>query len=126
MNDLKEVLDGILRVAEKSYDVRAIEPRLKDLVSLLGISPGRHEEFLSVLLSLLDPAPKELQLGQPGIVEILEYSMHRLRWPEVREAIQGIASTSVDWRVRRAAERVLEAYEDEWPGGEIYEAYREN
>ncbi len=51
--------------------------------------------------------------------------MRELRWPEVREAMVALDSPAQDWRARRAAQRVLEVYADEWPGGEIYDTYRE-
>ena len=121
LNDIEEIIGDILRVAEESFDARSVTPKLEQLLALFESSPERHEEFSNKLLALLDPAPNELQLGQPGIVDVLEYCMHGLRWPEIREALQRIASTAADWRVSRAAKRVLEAYEDEWPAGEIYD-----
>jgi hypothetical protein len=126
LNDIEEIVGDILRVAEQSFDARSVAPKLEELLSLIEGSPERHEEFTNKLLALLDPAPNELQLGRPGIVDILEYCMHRLRWPEMREAMQRLVSTAGDWRVSRAAERVLEAYDDEWPAGEIYDVQREN
>jgi hypothetical protein len=124
-NDLEEIVSDILRVAESSFDIRDIEPRLRALLSLLESSSARHEEFANALVALLAPVPNELPLGQPGIVEILEFCMRKLRWPEVREALQELKSCTTDWRVRRAAERVLEAYEDDWTGGDLYDTYRE-
>ncbi len=50
--------------------------------------------------------------------------MRELRWPEIQEAMVALDSPTQDWRVQRAAQRVLEVYADEWPGGDIYETYR--
>jgi hypothetical protein len=124
-DDVARAIAAVLDAAEASFDTRAIEPPLLELRGLLEWSNDRRRESLDALLALTVPEPEGLQLARPGVVEILEFCMRELRWPEVREAMVAIDSTAHDWRVRRAAQRVLEVYDDEWPGGEIYNAYRE-
>lgn len=118
---IAEVLDG----AGASFDARAVELPLLRLRGLLESSSEAHRESLDTVLALTTPGPGELPLARRGVVEILEFCMRELRWPEVREAMMAMDSSALDWRVRRAAQRVLEVYDEEWPGGEIYDTYRE-
>lgn len=85
-------------------------------------NPDHAEAALGVFLSLMEEQPGELALGVPGVIEILEFSMHHLRWPGVYVVVSELAQSARDARVGRSAERVLEAFEDDWPGGEIYDA----
>jgi hypothetical protein len=59
-----------------------------------------------------------------GALEILEFTMHTLRWDEVRATLQHHAESGSDFRTRDMARSALQAFEDEWPGGEIYRRYR--
>jgi hypothetical protein len=124
MSEVDLAITRVLRAAEESFDSGAIEPSLTELLVLLR-EDGRRAEFVDALLALLHPAVGELQLARPGIVDILEFCMRELRWEEIRDVMQALSTDAAsDWRIRSAAERVLEAYEDEWPGGEIYRTYR--
>jgi len=109
-----------LAIAADSPDARDLVPTLNDIVSLVQANPEHAEPAVSVFLDLLEEHPGELVLGVPGTIEILEFSMHHLRWPAVRMALSQLVQSASDLRVRRAAERVLEAFESDWPGGEIY------
>jgi len=124
-DDIERAIADVLQAAGASFDVRAVEPHLTGLRDLIMGSEDRRDEFLHEILALLTPGPGELALGQPGVVEILEFCMREVRWPEVREAMLAIDVPASDWRVRRAAQRVLEVYRDEWPGGDIYDTYRD-
>lgn len=123
--DVEEAIAAVLDGAEASFDARAVEPPLLKLRSLLKSSSKPRRESVDAVLALTTPRTGELPLRRPGVVEILEFCMRELRWPEIREAMLAMDSPSRDWRVRRAAQRVLEVYDDEWPGGDIYDTYRE-
>ncbi|MEP7762542.1 hypothetical protein [Sanguibacter sp. 25GB23B1] len=124
-DDVKTTIAAVLDAAEASFDARAVEPPLLKLRSLLKSSSEPRWEFLDAIRALTTPGPGELPLARPGVVEILEFCMRELRWPEIREAMVAMDSPAHDWRVQRAAQRVLEVYDDEWPGGDIYDTYRE-
>ncbi len=51
--------------------------------------------------------------------------MRELQWPEVRAALEAHVASDSDFRTRDMAASVLQAYEDDWPGGEICRTYRE-
>lgn len=114
------VHDG-LTIAAASPDARELAPTLNDIVALVQANPDHAEPAASVFLGLLEEQPGELILGVPGAIEILEFSMQRLRWTGVQSALSQLAQSARDARVSRAAERVLEAFDDDWSGGEIYD-----
>ncbi len=124
-HDVKILVSRILRDAELSDDVRDIEPTLQELLSALQDEHNDPQESVQALLGLLVRTPDGPPLHRPGIVEILEFCMRRLRWPEIHDALNELRTSARDWRVQRAAERVLEVYEEDWPGGDIYLEYRE-
>lgn len=121
---IKTLIQGVVRDAEASFDARDIEPALLRLRQYLASQGEARKASVDALISLAVPEPGTVALSQPGVVEILEFCMRELRWPEVYDAMAALDSPSHDWRVRRAAQRVLEVYEEDWPGGEIYETYR--
>ena len=61
----------------------------------------------------------------PGAVEILEYVLRDARWPELETLLQEVRNGAEDFRHRDLARQVLEVYDEDWPGGEIYRRYRE-
>lgn len=109
-----------LTIADASPDARDLGPVLNALTSLVEDNPEQWEIAVNVFLGLLDGHPEERILGRAGSIEILEFSMHRLRLPSIRRALSELVQTASDWTVKRWAERVLEAYEDDWPGRDIY------
>ncbi|MFJ9317329.1 hypothetical protein ACIRN4_24295 [Pimelobacter simplex] len=108
-------------IAAGSPDARDLAPTLRDLVALVQANPEHAEVASSVFLDLLEERPGELILGVPGTIEILEFSMHRLRWPAMQSALSKLVQSANDPRVSRAAGRVLEAFDSDWAGGEIYD-----
>lgn len=123
MSIVRSLVAEALRRAEATPDVRELEPDLAALLAVLTSPTVSRAAAVSELLGLLVPSHGEIQLGQPGVVEILEFTMRELRWPEVRAELRSIAERAADWRTIRAAERVLECYQEIWPGGEIYRRY---
>lgn len=110
-----------LMIAARSPDARDLVHTLNDIVALVQANPEYVEPATKVFLKLLEERPGELILGVPGTIEILEFSMHHLRWPALQLALSQIVQSANDPRVSRAAERVLEAFESDWPGGDIYD-----
>lgn len=120
-DQLETLIGQALGVADSTPDVRAVEPLLVEIVDLLQAAPEHEEDAAQVLLSLLEPIGSQLPLGEMGVVEVLEFSMHRLRWGSVRAGVANLAASNSDPRVQRAAARILEAFEDDWAAGEVYD-----
>lgn len=110
------------RAAEASFDSREIEPALKRVVLFAHSHPDSRPELVAAFLSQLEAKGEFLPLARPGAVDVLEFCMHDLRWPEVRGRVSALLQAK-DLRVSRAAERVLEAFDDDWPTGDIYATY---
>jgi hypothetical protein len=104
---------------------QSIEDLLEALLQLMRRNTTRRSGFVRELKDLiLHPAPGQLMLAQPGITEILEYCMHELRWAEIRAVLESVDVDGSDLRSRRWAERVLEAFDDEWDAADTYRKYR--
>lgn len=105
--------------AEVNLSVETYEPLLLKLLETIESSPDQREQVSAFLAALIEEWPW-------GAVEILEFTMRRLQWSEIRSALESSATQDPDFRKRRQAERVLEVFEDDWEAGEIYRLYRED
>ena len=56
-------------------------------------------------------------------IDVLEFCMHELRWPKVKEVIENIVRNTQDIRQRQALYHIPEAYSDDWDGFEYYNYY---
>ena len=109
--------------AEASYfDIAQFEDRLEDLLRFMWTHPKATPAFKAEFLRLLERKAA-------GVEEIVGFCMHSLRWPELREAIRekrdAIPARSAGrlWEERRYWEKLLEAFEDEWPNAVLYRRY---
>ena len=63
-----------------------------------------------------------------GTVEILEFCMRALRWEGVRADLHAVVRAHPgdghNWEVRKAALRILDAYEGVWDNADLYRLYR--
>lgn len=116
--ELARLLAAITAAAERYPGVNSYEHLLVDLLDLLLSGRLAKTEAVSALDRLVSEWP-------PGAPEVLEFTMHRLRWPEVRDALEDHRAHASDFRTRDLAVQVLQAFEDDWPEGDIYETYRE-
>ena len=116
MAELRDRLAVIALATEHFVGVDQIEHLLIDLVAFL--KSGRVERVAAseALIGLIEP--------WPGAPEVLEFAMRELRWLEVRDALEAHVGSDSDFRTRDMAASVLQVYEDDWPGGEIYRTYR--
>lgn len=114
---LTRMLSAVSEAADRYVGVDSYEDLLVETLELL--ESGRVDRAVAVaeLSRLATEWP-------PGAPEALEFTMHRLRWPEVRAALEDHRDHGADFRTRNLAAQVLEAFETEWPAGEIYRSYR--
>jgi hypothetical protein len=115
--DLSERIRVIEVVANHFDGVDELQHLLEGLVDFLETNPDHRHEAVDILCAL---AAEML----PGSVEILEFSMRALRWPEVQLALQATVESATDFRVESLAMQALEVYDEFWSGGEIYRWYR--
>ncbi|GAA1479213.1 hypothetical protein GCM10009623_36590 [Nocardioides aestuarii] len=116
-DELAERLQVIRLAAKHLVGVNVYEHALVDLLQLLQSDRLPHSTAVDALLKLVRD-------WDWGAVELLEFSMRSLQWPEVREALAAHAAHGDDPRTRDLAQQVLQVFEPEWPDGEIYRTYR--
>lgn len=114
---LERTLAAIRAAAERSVGVDSYEYLLVELLDLLRSAQVDRSEAVTALTQLATA-------WSPGSPEVLEFTMHELRWPEVRAALVTHSLHGSDFRTRNLAAQVLEAFDDDWPAGEIYGTYR--
>lgn len=117
LSDLVELLAAIGVAADRHVGVNSFENLLVDLRDLLRSGRVDRTDAASELRRLAAEWP-------PGAVEVLEFTMHEFRWPEIRNALEDHRVSGVDFRTRDLAAQVLQAFDDEWPEGDIYRTYR--
>ncbi|MUN05705.1 hypothetical protein [Agromyces luteolus] len=116
--DLARTTAAISAAADRFVGVNSYEHLLVHLLDLLESGRVDRESALAEFDRLASDWP-------PGAAEALEFTMHRLRWPEVRRTLEDHRQHGTDFRTRDLAAQVLEAFDDEWPAGDIYRTYRE-
>ena len=117
VSSAQQLVATIEHDAQVHLGVSEYETTLIDLLTLLESVTELRAQFVEILQTLVADWPW-------GAVEILEFTMHTLRWPEIRTALEASAVSDPDFRHRALAERALEAFDDEWEDGEIYMYYR--
>jgi hypothetical protein len=116
-SEIRDRLDAISDAAERSPDIADLEPLLLDLLDYLSSVGASQQEAEATLIELLDTWPW-------GALEALEFTMRTLQWDAVRQALENQLNSDADFRLKDQARHVLEVFEREWPGGEVYATYR--
>jgi hypothetical protein len=117
LTELTRTLAAIASAAEQFNGVNSYEHLLVALLELLESGRVDRPNAVAELNRLATEWP-------PGAPEALEFAMHKLRWAEVRSALEDHRAHGVDFRTRDLATQVLQAFEDDWPEGDIYRTYR--
>ncbi|MCA0329547.1 MAG: hypothetical protein LCI03_06525 [Actinobacteria bacterium] len=117
-NELDERLAVLEVAASHFYGVREIEHLLVGLLDLMRSDRLPKDRSLAALEARMVAWP-------PGTVELLEFTMRELRWPEVQSSLKMSAANHPDFRARDQARQALEVYAEDWPNGEIYRTYAE-
>jgi hypothetical protein len=115
--ELGERLAVIALAADHFDGVDELQHLLEGLLDFLERNPSQLESAAETFAGLAESMPS-------GAVEILEFTMRELRWPAVKDALVRSVGESGDFRIRDQASRVLEVFEEDWSGGEIYRRYR--
>jgi len=115
--ELHERLVAIEAVIDRFIGVNEAEHLLVDLLKLLNSGRITRAEGVAALSQLATQWPV-------GADEALEFCLRDLQWRELHDVLTRQASEAADFRIRDRAKRVLEVYEENWPAGDIYRAYR--
>lgn len=108
------VVADLLRSADRTCGVEDLEPHLERALALLRDHPDLRPRFEAELVPLIDRM-------REGVVELVSFTMHELRWPAVREAIESrAADPGRDVSRLRLYEAMLDAFSDSWRDRDLY------
>ena len=107
-------VQGVLATAEEVCGAEGLEPGLERTLTILQRNPELRGEFTNQMIALID-SPKE------GVVEIVSFPMHVLRWEAVREAVEErIIHPRGNVSNIRLYEAMLDAFSDSWRDRDLY------
>jgi hypothetical protein len=128
---LSEQVARIVWIAGRRPGTAAIEPELDALLAHVKNNPQHRaiseREMCRYAGRLAEDPP------DPGLVEMLQFCMATLRWPAVLAALDEIRAAAEAryaggqhraWQVMHDTGTVIEAFTDDWAGGEVFERYR--
>ena len=116
-DELRQYIATIERISRVTYSYSDIEQQLIDLLRFLESNMNWRADLEPVLMEIVGTSPD-------GVVQILEFTMHTLRWDGVHRALENLRDTTPNWNEKRTAERILEAWEDDWEDADLYDYYR--
>jgi hypothetical protein len=121
--DTSQVLDEFDRL------VREADLLEDDILSPLQDREAVHEAALMLVTNHPEMrnefVEKFGEILRKHDLEVLEYCMHELRWPEVRAQLEAAARDADDFRLRDIFTNALSAFSDRWSGRGFYERFPE-
>ncbi|WP_455358734.1 hypothetical protein [Streptomyces sp. SYSU K21746] len=112
--DFRLIVQDVLRAADASCGVEVLEPDLERALEVLQGNAELRPQFESELIILID------SIGE-GVVELVSFVMHELRWPALEEAIRHrISNPMRNVSDLRLYEAMLDALSDSWRDRDLY------
>ncbi|WP_217235078.1 hypothetical protein [Streptomyces sp. AC555_RSS877] len=109
-----QAVQGVLATAEETCGAEELEPGLERALAILQENPELRAQFESRVINLID-SPEE------GVVEIVSFLMHVLRWEAVREAVEErIGNPRGNVSNIRLYEAMLDAFSDSWRDRDLF------
>ncbi|MGW5003476.1 hypothetical protein ACWEP8_38125 [Streptomyces hydrogenans] len=109
-----QVAQEVLTKAEKTCGTEELEPGLERGLKILKGNSEFRGEFEDLIISLID-TPQE------GVVEIVSFLMHDLRWEAVKKAVgDRILHPKGDVSNIRLYEAMLDAFSDSWRDRDLF------
>ncbi|MFD0294911.1 hypothetical protein [Streptomyces sp. NPDC127118] len=118
--ELRQAVQGVLATAEETCGAEALEPGLERTLAILQRNPDFRGQFESQLIALID-SPEE------GVVEVVSFLMHVLRWEAVREAVEErVNYPRGNVSSIRLYEAMLDSFSDFWRDRDLYARFAES
>jgi hypothetical protein len=112
--ELRQAIQGVLAAAEETCGAEALEPGLERTLAILQRNPDFWGQFENQMIALID-SPEE------GVVEVISFLMHALRWEAVREAVEErISRPRGNVSNIRLYEAMLDSFSDSWRDRDLY------
>jgi hypothetical protein len=120
--EMTRLIMRVQAIATDEPGTAAIEPTLIELVDLLQGEREHRDILVNKMLGFVQRGKSNEYrvLFGPGQREVVEYTMHLLRWPEVARCLETMRDSHPDVSTRRMASACLLAYEDNWDGRDLY------
>jgi hypothetical protein len=115
-NQIIDKINFLLDVQFLATGVDQVEPLLEDLVDWIDLHPSCRESVAERFRELVAHIDADK-------VEILQYCMHALRWNEVHQIADELASTEKNVGRRRLYDRLLESFQDDWREKDLFRRY---
>jgi hypothetical protein len=113
---LTELFDAAETGCRTGDSVSDFEPPFHSLLTFIREHPSCRDEASARIVASIRTGAFEW--------ELLAYLMHALRWPEVKQAALERIVASDDWRIKTPLSHVVEAFEDDWEGAEVFRDLR--
>ncbi|GAA3589326.1 hypothetical protein GCM10022198_11480 [Klugiella xanthotipulae] len=113
----ESLVSDIERVARIAAGASEFEYMLVKLLQLLESNTVDREVVISTFKRLASEWPH-------GAIEMLEFTMRKLQWPEVQAALEIYQEFGADFRYRSLAKKALLVYEEVWEYSDMYVTYR--
>lgn len=105
---------AVVATAEDTCGVEELEEGLERVLAILQRNPEMRGKFESEMIALID-SPRE------GVVELVSFVMHELRWEAIREAVnERISHPRGNVSNIRLYEAMLDAFSDTWRDRDLY------
>ena len=121
------LVENSLCILRAGFGVNWVESVFFDILDLLRTQPTLKAYFLERVKATLSlPDPGRLDAGMLPR-ELIELASHELRWEELRQIakdrICGVFEGDSTMAVSDVAHSMLEAFEADWQGRELYKRY---
>lgn len=119
MSSEDPVIERFFLLAQEAQRVDAealdepVEPAFEAVLSLVISHPEARAGIARAFMRLaIDP-----NLAPP---ELIEFCMHALRWPEVKEGLLSRLSSESSERARHVIKKLIMSFDDDWYDAESY------
>ncbi len=111
------LIDSAQQRWEKTYSADELEPSLLDILNFVKQHSKSRNALEKCFIDLVHAIGKSVK------VDVLEFCMYELRFPNVKRVVEETIRHSQDIRKQTALESILQAYSDDWDGVELYDYY---
>ncbi|MGW6565723.1 hypothetical protein [Streptomyces sp. NPDC054975] len=112
--EFMQAVQGVLATAEETIGTEELEPGLERALAIIQRNPESRGRFESQMIALID-SPEE------GVVEMVSFLMHELRWEVVRDAVrERIGHPRGNVSNIRLYEAMLDSFSDSWRDRDLY------
>jgi hypothetical protein len=118
---LRQLFDKAAVKVSKVDSLTDAEPEMVSFLRYVQEHPEQHQLIVRMFTDAL--------LSREGPWEIVQFCLHALRWPEMREFVESQRLKSLNEfgaRASRVWDHLLKAFDDDWEDADNYQEYRKS